>query len=246
MLRAALVILTVVVVLFALLWAFQRSLIYLPDSRPVPAARDVTLTTADGLELKAWHWPGGEVTVLVAGGNAGNRSYRLPLAEALAARGFSVLLMDYRGYGGNPGTPTEEGLLMDARAARAFVKGRVVYFGESLGAAVVTALALTHPPEALVLRSPFTSLADAGQHNYPFLPVRLLLRDRFPLAQQVREVRAPVTVVYGTHDTIVPPELSLEVARAAGARVVAVDGAGHNDRVLLDGPQVIEAVTDAR
>ncbi|WP_084963141.1 alpha/beta hydrolase [Thermoactinospora rubra] len=250
--RAVVGLLVAVAVVLALLWVFQRRLIYLPDPRAVPpagsvidGARDVTLVTRDGLRLGAWHVPGrSEVTVLVTGGNAGNRLYRAPLARALAREGLSVLLVDYRGYGGNPGTPTEEGLLEDARAARAFLSGKVIYFGESLGAAVAAALAAEQPPHALLLRSPFTSLADAGNHNYPFLPVRLLLRDRFPLTEHLASVRVPTTVVYGTRDTIIPPEMSRRVAEAAGATVVEVKDAGHNDRALLDGPQLIAAVTD--
>ena len=116
--------------------------------------------------------------MLVAHGNAGDRAMRAPLAAALAARGMSVLLFDYRGYGGNPGDPTEEGLALDVRAARAYLVDelrvppeRLVYFGESLGSAVVTELATEHPPGGLLLRSPFTELADVAGEHYPFLPV---------------------------------------------------------------------------
>lgn len=253
--RGALVLLAVVVVLLGLLWVFQRSLIYLPDRAPVPpvgtvlaGGRDVSFTTADGVRLGAWFVPGEQpVTVLVAGGNAGNRLHRAPLARALAARGLPVLLMDYRGYGGNPGRPTEEGLHLDAVAARRFLGDvPIIYFGESLGAGVVTRLSAEHPPDGLVLRSPFTDLAAAGQVNYPFLPVRPLLRDRFPVAERVAALRVPTVVVYGTADTIVPPEQSRAVARAAAGRVtlVEVPGAGHNDLRLLDGPELVAAVTD--
>nr|WP_240973801.1 alpha/beta hydrolase [Nonomuraea sp. FMUSA5-5] len=251
------------------MWVFQRRLIYLPDTAPVPpaatvipGARDITLTTRDGLKLAAWYVPaappgdlpgdppgevpdGRAVTVLVTGGNAGNRLHRAPLARALAARGLPVLLMDYRGYGGNPGTPTEHGLFLDALAARDAIRTpKVIYFGESLGAAVATRLALERPPDGLVLRSPFTDLAAAGQVNYPFLPVRALLRDRFPVADAIAAVRAPVVVVYGTGDTTVPPDLSRTVAKAAGATAVEVPGAGHNDLTLLNGPELVGAVAD--
>ncbi|TMR07664.1 alpha/beta fold hydrolase [Nonomuraea turkmeniaca] len=255
MTRTALVIVAVVLLLLGLLWLFQRQLIYLPDRSSVPpagevipGARDVSFTTGDGLRLNAWYVPGDrDVTVLVAGGNAGNRLHRAPLAKALAAHGLPVLLIDYRGYGGNPGTPAEEGLHLDVRAARAYLgDGRVIYFGESLGAGVVTRLALEQPPEGLVLRSPFTDLAAAGQANYPFLPVRLLLRDRFPVAEQIAAVRAPTVVVYGTRDTIVPARLSRAVAKAAGGRVTTVEmaGAGHNDLSMLTGDELIQAVVE--
>jgi len=139
------------------------------------------------------------------------------------------------------------------RAARSFLldeagvpPGRLLYFGESLGAAVVTELATVYPPAGLVLRSPFVDLAAVAGVHYPFLPVRALLRDRYPVADGIARVPVPTTVVYGTADSIVPPEQSRVVAEAAPElhRLVAVRGADHNDRALLDGPEVIGAVTE--
>jgi pimeloyl-ACP methyl ester carboxylesterase len=123
---------------------------------------------------------------------------------------------------------------------------RLVYFGESLGAAVVTELATEHPPAALVLRSPFVDLAAVAAVHYPFLPARALLRDRFPVAEQLARVEAPTTVVYGADDSIVPASQSRAVAEAAGRlhRSVEVDGADHNDRSLLDGHQLVDAVVE--
>ena len=122
-----------------------------------------------------------------------------------------MLLLDYRGYVGNPGSPSEDGLLADARAARAYLlsradvdPARLVYFGESLGAAVAVALAAEHPPAALILRSPFTSLADIAAVHYPFLPAGLMLRDRYESIERIGRVRAPLLVVAGQRDRIVP------------------------------------------
>jgi fermentation-respiration switch protein FrsA (DUF1100 family) len=238
------------VVLVGALWLFQRHLVYFPDTTapPLPlGAQPVALRTADGLSLDAWHFSGDGPTVLVAQGNAGNRSGRVPLAAALVEAGFAVLLFDYRGYGGNPGSPTEEGLALDIRAAHRYLADsgvtpdRLLYYGESLGAAVVAELATEHPPAGLLLRSPFVDLASAGRTHYPYLPVGLLLRDRFPVADHVAAANVPTTVVYGTADTVVPPEQSLIVAHAAHATTVPVD-ADHNDRVLLDGEALIDAV----
>ena len=152
-------------------------------------------------------------------------------------RGLAVLLMDYRGYGGNPGSPSEEGLAADAFAATealaalGYPPERSIYFGESLGTGVVAALQARRPPAGLVLRSPFTELADVGAHHYPLLPVRLLLRDRFPVVEHVSSSQVPVTVIYGDRDTVVPTALSARVADAASSLVerMVIEGANHND-----------------
>lgn len=241
-------------------YAAQRSLIYFPLGGPVPPAaqvlpggRDVELTTEDGLRLRAWYFPAKQLdgpVVLFAPGNGGNRTLRAPLAEALLSRGMSVLLLDYRGYGGNPGSPSEEGLVRDVRAAHAFLTGeegvrddRLLYFGESLGCGVVSALATEHPPAGMLLRSPFVDLASVGAHHYPLLPVRMLLKDRFPVAENVRRLRGvPVTVVWGARDSIVPSEQSRRVAEAGSAERVEVAGAEHNDMELLTGTEVLKAI----
>ena len=262
--RAAGVVVCVVVLALAVIWALQRHLIYLPTTTPVPpaasvlpGAREVALETEDGLSLGAWYLPADEpdraMTVLVASGNAGDRSARAPLARAMAAQGLAVLLIDYRGYGRNPGSPSEEGLARDVRAAHRFLveeagvrPDQLLYYGESLGAVVVTRLATERPPAGLVLRSPFVDLAAVGRVHYPFLPVRALLRDRYPLAEHLATVKVPVTVVYGSDDSIVPPAQSRAVARAAPAlrNLIEVAGADHNDRALLDGHALIAAIVD--
>jgi fermentation-respiration switch protein FrsA (DUF1100 family) len=253
---AALALWAVLVLLAAV---FQRSLIFLPGGGAAPSApadvEEVTLTTDDGLELVAWYLtPPDErvATILVAPGNAGDRSLRLPLARGLVERGHAVLLLEYRGYGGNPGRPHEAGLVADARAAHDHLEARddvdmerVVLLGESLGTGVVAALAAERPPALVALRSPFPELADVGRSAYPFLPVRTLLRDRFPVTERLQDVQAPVLVVAGDADTIVPTSLSREVADALDASLVEVPGAGHNDRALLDGATYLDAVDSA-
>jgi pimeloyl-ACP methyl ester carboxylesterase len=184
----------------------------------------------------------------VAPGNGGNRAGRVTVARALSRRGFAVLLMDYRGYGGNPGSPSEDGLAHDADAAVAalarlgYPPARTVYLGESLGTGVVAGLQQRHPPAGVVLRSPFTELADVGAHHYPWLPVRLLLRDRFPVAEPMAASDVPTVVVYGDRDSVVPARLSAEVARRTGnlADEVVLHG-DHNDPVMF-GPRIADAV----
>jgi hypothetical protein len=256
--------LTLVLVLVASAWIFQRSLIYFPTtSVPAPASlglRDVdevTVATGDGLELKAWflraEGPVPRPAVVVFNGNAGNRAYRAPLGSALRRLGVHVLLTDYRGYGGNPGRPTEPGLALDGRAALAWITSRpdvdqshVVYFGESLGTAVAIALAADAPPAALILRSPFTSLADIGAHHYRLLPVRWLLMDRFDCVDRIGRVRAPVLVIAGSRDAIVPLAFSerLHAAARPPKTMLVIPDADHNDAELLAGNEMMRGVTE--
>jgi uncharacterized protein len=191
---------------------------------------------------------GARPAVLVCNGNGGNRSMRAPLAAALARMGLHVLLFDYRGYGGNPGHPTEEGLAADARAALDHLgarpevdPARVVYFGESLGAAVALRLATERPPAALVLRSPFASLAEVGRLHYPLLPVSLLLRDRYDSAALAGRLAAPLLVLAAGRDQIVPADHSRRLFAAAPQpkRLAVLDGADHNDHDLLAGPWLL-------
>ena len=240
------------------LWLFQRRLIYLPTQR-IPSIGDVAAgwreaayQTSDGPTLRGWFVPprDGKSVVVVFNGNAGNRSDRMPLGNGLATHGFGVLLVDYRGYGGNPGHPTESGLADDARAAVRWLRESepdhlVVYFGESLGAAVAIELAVAEPPSALVLRSPFTSLSAVGAVHYPFLPVRLMLWDRFPSLDRIQEVTAPTLVIAGTSDSIVPIGQSRAIYEAASQPKtwMVVDGADHNDPRLTSGAELIEATT---
>jgi len=241
----------------AALWTLQRQLIYFPD-RSVPdlgslgsSWEQVGYETDDGLTLHGWYRvpePGLPV-VIVFNGNAGNRGGRVALGAGLAGGGLGVLLTDYRGYAENPGQPDEEGLAKDARAAAGFVKEQtpgsaIVYFGESLGAAVAVELAIAEPPCALVLRSPFTSLVDVGQVHYSWLPVSLFLKDRYPSIERIASVASPVLVIAGASDSIVPIEQSRALFSAAPEprRFHVVSDADHNDADLVAGREMIEKV----
>jgi fermentation-respiration switch protein FrsA (DUF1100 family) len=262
MMIAAVSVVIVVVSMLALIWTLQRRLIYFPTA-DVPTTdaigrsdiESVTFETVDGLRLNGWFFavegPSPRMTVLVFNGNAGNRAHRVPVAAALHRHGLQVLLVDYRGYGGNPGAPSQKGFAADSRAARAYLAGRsdvdssrVVYFGESLGTAVAVDLAVEHPPAALVLRSPFTSMSDIGQYHYPFLPVRLLLRDRFATIGQIPRIQAPVLVIAGGRDQIVPVESSRRVYEAAtGPKTfILIPEADHNDYELFAGDEMIDSI----
>lgn len=213
----------------------QRQLLYFPDqARPaieragIDRMTAVETTTVDGLRLLAWYRPApeGAPTLLYFHGNGGHIGYRADRAQALAARGYGLLLAEYRGYGGNPGSPSEDGFHEDARAALAFLRQegvaprQIVLYGESLGTAVAVRLAAElaaagTPVRAVILESPFTSIADVAQHHYPFVPARLLVKDKFDAASRIGAVAAPVLVLHGEADRVVPVSFGRALYEAA-------------------------------
>jgi uncharacterized protein len=256
--KVAAALIVLVVAFLAGVWLTQRRLIYFPiaDLPLVGAGGEpVTFETSDGLRLGAWFFAGSgpppRLTLLVFHGNGGNRFDRLPLAAALRQHGVQVLLTDYRGYAGNPGSPTEEGLAIDARAALSYLqsradvdRSRIVYFGESLGTGVAMRLATERAPAGLILRSPFTSMVDVGGYHYPLLPVRWLLRDRFSSIDRASDIRCPVLVIAGDRDSIVPIDHTrhLYAAFRSPKTLVEIPGADHNDEALLDGQTMIDSM----
>jgi fermentation-respiration switch protein FrsA (DUF1100 family) len=261
--RTALILGLIVFAVAAVVWTQQRKLVYFPfGDVPAPEAiglaggSPVTFPTSDGLTLNGWYvtrTPEPLFTVIVFNGNAGNRALRAPLADVLARHGLAILLFDYRGFGGNPGSPSETTLKADARAARMHVLARddvdprrIVYFGESLGSAVAAELAVAHPPAALILRSPFTSMAEVGQIHYPVLPVRWLLRDKFATVDRIAAVRVPLLVIAGDRDRIVPVDQSRRLYEMASQpkSLLIIAGADHNDDTLLTGRAMIDGILE--
>ena len=225
-----------------------------PAEVGLPQAEAFEVPTPDGINLGAWFVPAQgtpKATIIVFNGNAGHRGFRASLARQLAQARYSVVLFDYRGYGGNGGAPSESGLLTDARSVRAYAlsrtdvnAARLVYFGESLGTGVAVALAEEHPPRALVLRSPFTSMAAIASYHYPFLPVRWLLRDRYDSIGRVRRLSSPTLFIAGDQDRIVPftETRALHAAAREPKSLFVIAGADHNDASLNDGAEMIAAV----
>jgi uncharacterized protein len=204
----------------ALLYVVQRALMYFPDSVRMPpaaaglqAAQEILLDTADGERVVAWHLPprGDRPVVLYLHGNGGALSHRAERFRALTADGTGLVAIDYRGYGGSSGSPTESGLLIDAGTAYAFAvarypAARIAVWGESLGTGVAVGLAAERPIGRLVLEAPFTSAADLAARHYPFVPVRWLMKDQFRSDLRMASVPAPLLVLHGARDTIVPIE----------------------------------------
>lgn len=203
----------------ALMYFAQRSLMYFPDrTRTAPAdaglpeAKEEKLTTADGETIIAWHIPprdSGKPVIVYFHGNGGALNLRAQRFARLAAEGFGVIGVSYRGYGGSTGTPTEAGLIADGIAAyefaaKLYTPARVALWGESLGSGVAVAVAAEAPVAKLVLETPFTSAADVGASVYFFLPVRLLMKDQFRSDLRIAQVKAPVLILHGERDSVVP------------------------------------------
>lgn len=230
------------------------ALLYFPSRRhdATPArlglhGEDVEISTEDGERLHGWWIPAAAGVrrghVVHFHGNAGNVSHRLPEAAALSGAGFDVLLFDYRGYGRSTGRAHEAGLYRDARAARAAAvrrtgvdPARLFLLGESLGGAVALALALEHPPRGLVLQSTFTSVRDMARVHYPLVPP-FLVPDAYPSRRRVAGLRAPLLIVHGEVDEIVPfaHGRALFAAAPEPKRFHPVAGAGHNDLLAAMG-----------
>ena len=231
----------------ALVFFPSRSVTWTPADADL-AFSDVSIGTEDGERLHGWWIPARVRSaghVLLCHGNAGNVGDRVPHAALLSAAGFDVLLFDYRGYGRSSGRPSEEGTYRDARGARAALLAqpgveaeRMLYLGESLGGAVALALALEAPPVGLVLQSTFTSIRDMARRHYPFVPGSLV-PDAYPSLRRIGGLRAPLLVVHGERDSIVPPMHGDELFAAAPQpkRLHRVAGAGHNDLLTLAGDE---------
>ncbi len=245
----------------AVLYVMQRSILFVPDTaRPDPSTgrapmmEIVRTTTEDGLDLEGWwHPPGrGRPTLVYFHGNGGNVGSRDAKARRIIERGYGLLLASYRGYGGNPGTPSESGLIADGHAWMDWLTDRGVpapsalLYGESLGSGVATALALERPVAALVLEAPYTSIVDIAAARYWFVPVRRLLLDRFDTGSRLPRVRVPVLIVHGSADRVIPPEHGARLFEAAAdpKRLVRFEGAGHTDLFEFGALDVVDRFLD--
>lgn len=245
--------------LVSLAWAFQGHLIHFPSqslvSSPEDAGlryQDVTIVTEDDERLHAWFVPAVESrgVLLFFHGNAGNISHRLESLRIFHRLQLDVLILDYRGYGRSTGSPSEQGLYRDGQAAwryltelRGMDPAEIVLFGRSLGAAVGANLAARQPAAGLIVESGFTSVADLGADLYPFLPVRLLARYRYPIAEDLAQVTGPVLVIHSREDEIIPFEhgQALYAAASEPKELLEIQGT-HNTGFLTSGDQYIQGL----
>jgi len=239
----------------AIVYVAQRSLMYFPETRHtapaaagLPEAEEVRLTAADGVASLAWSVApqDDKPVILYLHGNGGALRHRAARFRKLIDAGIGLVALEYRGYGGNPGSPSERGLIADAEAAYAFAVAhyppqRIVPWGESLGSGVAVALAADKPVGRVILEAPFTSAAAVGAAHYWFLPVRLLMKDQFRSDLRIGKITAPLLILHGVHDQVVPywmGERLFDLANQPKRFARFLDG-GHED---LDQNGALDAV----
>ena len=248
----------VYVLILAYLWATQRHHVFRPaDERPDLAGsavaslmRDTSVQGEGGLSLAAWYAPAqpGRPTILYFHGNAGTLGGRDERVLPYLRRGYGVLLVGYRGYGGNPGTPTETGLYADGRAhldwlaAQGVPAGQVVLYGESLGAAVAIQMATERRVRALVLEAPFASVLLSARVRFPLFAFDWLIKDKFANIDKIDKVQAPVFIIHGDQDWVTSVKFGRMLFDKAKEPKAALwpQGAGHNDLLQFG---MVEAVT---
>lgn len=234
--------------------------IYFPSRQLVGTPADVGLPFeevrfGEGARLHGWFVPGaGGITLLWFHGNAGNISHRLDWVKTVhSSLGSNIFIFDYQGYGLSAGVPSEKNAYEDARAALQYLhsrpdvdRGRIVYYGKSLGSAVAVQLATEESPHRLALQSPFTSALDMARLHYPFLPVGALVRTRFSILEKLSAIRVPILIIHGDADEVVPIEHARRLYQAAGhpKRLVVIEGAGHNDIFRVGRETYLEALAE--
>jgi fermentation-respiration switch protein FrsA (DUF1100 family) len=231
--------------LVATLYLTQRSLMYFPDTVPTtPAqaglseAQQVPLTASDGVQISAWYVaPQDDKPVIVYfHGNGGALRLGVPRFRKLIGSGIGLVALEYRGYGGNAGTPTERGLIADGDVAYAFAAAHypakeIVLWGQSLGSGIAAAIAAKRPVGRIILEAPFTSAAALAALHYRYMPTRLLIKDQFRSDRRIRKVTAPLLILHGARDQVTPyamGEQLFELANEPKHIVRFLDG-GHDD-----------------
>jgi hypothetical protein len=247
------------VLLLAFLYARQRTLLF-PASRVsastaeagLPDFRDVVLQTSDGERLVAWWKPPepGRALLLYFHGNGGSLLNRRHRVRALSADGRGVLIVSYRGYSGSTGDPSEAGIRLDAVAARdwlaSYEPARIVLYGESLGTGVAIWLATERRVAGVILDAPYTSTADVAQALFRYVPVALLMRDQFRSIDRVDKVAAPLLMMHGDRDGVIPIAQSRTLFAAANEpkRYLELPGTGHEEVLERGGLAAVRSFLD--
>ncbi len=261
LLKTALVLGALYMVILAIAYLGQRRLMYFPDSARTPPAsvglagvEERLLTAPDGARIVNW-WAKaapGQPTLLYFHGNAGSLATRAERIATYRSRGRGVFMMAYRGYAGSSGQPSEAANVADAVLAydtlvAAGVSPRdIVVYGKSLGSGVAAQLATLREVAGLILDAPYTSTVEIGAAAYPFLPVRWLMLDRYDTLSIIARVTAPLLIVHGELDTVIPVEMGRRLHAAANApkEIVTFPRAGHADHHLNGSYAAVEAWID--
>ena len=227
-------------------------LIFFPQKYPIGDwytdgfnLEDHTFVTVDNVKLHGWFFPGeeGKQTILYCHGNAGNITTRLDRAKFLQQKGFSVFLFDYRGFGKSEGTPSEKGLYKDAEAAYDYLvsnKGvkNIIFFGESLGAAVTIYLVDKREAKGMILEAPFLSIAEMSKKVFGFKLPKFILSSTFPSNKRIPKTDIPLLVIHGTNDKVIPFSHGKEIYNLSPAKIkefFPIENAGHNDTYYVAG-----------
>lgn len=229
-----------------MMYVMQRNFIYFPDkSQPVVPDGVVVadVTTSDGLRIRGWYVAGRDSTkpvIVLFHGNAGHYGHRVYKANYYINEGYGILLTGYRGYGGNQGKPTEEGFYSDGRAYMEWLREReperdIIVYGESIGSGTATQMAMEYDVMALVLETPFASLADAAASHYPVFPVHFLIKDRFDNKDKIARIDAPVLILHGHLDSVIPYSSAQRLYNSAvePKRFIDFPQGNHNDLHLF-------------
>ena len=253
--------LAVVGIVLVAAWSQQRFLVYAPDATRVdpqsiglPQVQELQLRTPDGVELIAWYGAAqpGQPTLLYFHGNAGNLASRAGRVGEYLAKGRGMLMLSYRGYGGSGGKPTETRNVADARLAYKWLleqgvqPAHIILYGESLGSGVAVQLATHERVGGVILDAPYTSIADVGARIYPFLPVQSLILDRYDSLSRIERIGAPMLIVHGARDDLIPIEMGQALFNRAKEpkRFAAIAGGGHADHYLFGSYDVIHGWID--
>jgi len=247
LLGALLILLLLYAGIVAWIYSIQRSLLYFPshtylsprEALADPALKELPLTTADGLALKGWYAPATTkpLTLVYFHGNGDDLESSAPVARIYVRAGYGVLIAEYRGYSGLPGAPTEAGLYHDARAyLKALVAAGVdprgiVLFGRSLGTGVAAQMATEFPVGGLILLSPYRSIPEVAKATFWFLPVDLLMKDRFETVRKIGAIRVPLLIANGEQDQVIPAVQGRDLFALAKEpkAFFSAPNAGHNE-----------------
>lgn len=238
----------------------QRRLMYFPDTARTPPAQaglpnvsERVLNTPDGARIVVWYGKAkpGQPTLLYFHGNGGGLAERAERFRRFMSQGWGVYMMAYRGYAGSTGYPTEANNVADARLAYgALVQDGVlpesiILYGESLGTHLATRIAAERASAGLILEAPYTSVLDIALTDYPFLPVRLLLSDRYETDKVLPQVKVPLLIIHGKEDGIIPVSMAQKLAKLANEpkRLVIFPRGDHSD-LYVDGNNALPVVRD--